>query len=79
MVGILIVTFAVVAIALVFAAYGLTQAAAFLGVAAAVTTFAIAAVSLRRWATCEHGVRPPKKPRGRTWLRWPDDHSRRAA
>ena len=51
MIGILIGTFALVALALVLAAYGLIQAAAVLGVAAALATFAIATVRLRQWAT----------------------------
>ena len=79
MVGMLIATFAVVAIALIFAAYGLTQAAAFLGIAAVLATFAIATVSLRQWATCEHGA-PASEETGRAGVTAPpDDHSRRAA
>lgn len=79
MLGILIGTCTVAAVALVLAAYGLTQAAAVLGVVSALATFAIATVSLRERAT--RGARraardevghadPPAVP---------DDRSRRAA
>ena len=79
MVGIVIGTFALVALALVLAAYGLTQAAAILGVAAALATFAIATVSLRQWATwhCDTGAREEARPPEVTAVQ--DDHSRRAA
>ena len=79
MVGMLIATFAVVAIALVFAAYGLTQASVFLGIAAALATFAIAAVSLRQWATCDHDAPASEETRRPNMAASPDDHSRRAA
>ena len=79
MVGMLIATLAVVAIALVFAAYGLTQASAFLGIAAALATFAIAAVSLRQWATCDHDPAASEETGHPHVAASPDDHSRRAA
>ncbi len=56
MVGILISPFALVALALILAAYGLTQAAAVLGVSAALAMFAIGTVRLRQWATRECGA-----------------------
>jgi hypothetical protein len=78
MLGIVIGTFALGALALVFAVYGLTPAATGLGVAAALATFAIATASLRRWAT--RGGTAVQEEAGHSEVTAvPDDHSRRAA
>ena len=79
MVGIVIGTFALVALALVLAAFGLTQAAAILGVAAALATFAIATVSLRQWATRDCGAAAREEAGHPEVAAVPADHSRRAA
>jgi uncharacterized membrane protein len=79
MIGILIGTLALVALALTLAAYGFTQAAAFLGVAAALAAFAIATVALRQWATRDCGA-VAREGTGRPKVAAvPDDNARRAA
>ena len=78
MIGILIGTFTLVALALGLAAYGRTQAAAVVGVAAALATFATATVRLRQWATRDcGGTAAPKGHREAAAL--PADEARRAA
>jgi hypothetical protein len=79
MIGMLIGTLAVVTLALVLAVYGLTQAAVVVGVAAILTTFAIATVSLRRWATCEHRTAAQEEAGHANGAVAPNDRSRRAA
>jgi hypothetical protein len=75
----LIGTFALVTSALVLAAYGLTQPAAVLGVAAALATFAIATVALRLWATRNCGAVAREDATRPEVAAVPDDHVRRAA
>ena len=79
MVGILFGTTALVALALILAAYGLTQAAAVVGVAAALAMFAIATVSLRQWATGECGAAAREKAERPEAAAVPGDEARRAA